>query len=129
MRFWNIVATRLIGLKALDLAVRVWLWDIAEEHKWLEDVARVRGLKEFVLAIKYPEVGGGAEADVGEDTKRFRKEVERKVKTGRHKQKWEPKSFDRAARDGLRMVQMEKGRSVVLFQNDIGAVHGMEVDI
>lgn len=104
MRFWNIVATRLIGLKALDLVIRVWLWDVAQEHRWLKNVANVRGLKEFVMTIQYPEVGSDDEADVSEETKAFRKEVERKVKTGRHKQSWQTRSFDERSREDRRVV-------------------------
>jgi hypothetical protein len=104
LRFWNIVATRLIGLKALDLVIRVWLWDEAQEHRWLKNVAEVRGLKEFVMTIQYPEVGSVEEADLSEETKAFRREVERKVKTGRHKQSWQTRSFDERPREGQRVV-------------------------
>ncbi|MCJ1244945.1 hypothetical protein MMC30_002146 [Trapelia coarctata] len=122
MRFWNIVATRLVGLKALDLVVRVWLWDVAQEHKWLEDVAKIRGLKEFVLAIKYPEVGTDDEADVSEETKAFRREVERKVKVGKNKQKWKPRSFDEAAEEGKGVVRRGRGRGrpMARFENEMG---------
>lgn len=112
MRFWNIVATRLIGLKALDLVVTVWLWDAEREHKWLQDVAKVRGLKDFVLAINYPRLGSGDDLDVSEKVKEFRREVERKVKLGRNKQKWERRSFDEADEEGTRVVR-RKGETCV----------------
>jgi len=114
MRFWNIVATRLIGLKALDLVVTVWLWDAEREHKWLQDVAKVRGLKDFVLAINYPRLGSGDDLDVSEKVKEFRREVERKVKLGRNKQKWERRSFDEAGEEGTRVVRRKRETCVTV---------------
>ncbi|MCJ1393689.1 hypothetical protein MMC18_006565 [Xylographa bjoerkii] len=81
VRFWNIVATRLIGLEALDLTVRLWMSDVEYEGQWLKVVAKVRGLKNFVLEVKYPSVLGlGVGVEIGEENTVLRKKVESMVK-------------------------------------------------
>ncbi|MCJ1285285.1 hypothetical protein MMC26_004625 [Xylographa opegraphella] len=80
-RVWNIVAVRLTGLEALDLLVRLWMPGVEYEACWLQEVGRVRGLKTFVLDVKYPSVlrlGSGVE--VGEENRALRRKVERMVK-------------------------------------------------
>ncbi|MCJ1476075.1 hypothetical protein MMC13_004740 [Lambiella insularis] len=55
-RVWNIIATRLTGLEAIDLSVRLWVLAFESEKSWLSEVAKIRGLKNFVLQINYPRV-------------------------------------------------------------------------
>ena len=80
-RVWNIVATRLTGLEGLDLTVRLWMAGVEDERPWLGEVAKVRGLKTFVLEVKYPSVLGlGTGVEIGEANARLRREVEKMVK-------------------------------------------------
>ena len=81
LRFWNIVATRLTGLEALDLTVRLWMSDIEDEGQWLNEVGKVRGLKKFVLEVSYPSVQGlGIVVEVGEENHALRRKVASMVK-------------------------------------------------
>jgi hypothetical protein len=123
VRFWNIVATRLVGLKSLDLAVRVWLWDLAHEHKWLKDVARCRGLKEFILQITYPVAGDPGEDGDREGVKAVRREVERLVKKPRHTRRWRVRSFDKSERQ---VVQEMQGISTGVRKVQAWEKEGME---
>ena len=51
------------------------------EGQWLKEVAKVRGLKKFVLEVKYPSVLGlGTGVEIGEENTMLRKKVESMVK-------------------------------------------------
>ncbi|MCJ1397259.1 hypothetical protein MMC11_000451 [Xylographa trunciseda] len=89
-RFWNIVATRLTGLEAMDLTVRLWMSDVENEGQWLKEVAKVRGLKEFVLDVKYPSVLGlGIDVEIGEENTALRQKVASMVKWQRGREEAE----------------------------------------
>ena len=103
LRFWNIVATRMTGLVALDISLVIWLPQLqsyyGHEKVWLKPLIDIRGLKQFVLDIVY---GCDDDSRPTEDALAFRREIDTAVHRPRrppNTQLWRARSFDTAVRD------------------------------
>ena len=99
VRFWNIVATRLTGLKGLDASISVPKDARAEEKIWCEPIRQIRGLDHFILNIMYPITTTLSNSAAEADSKAYRRELESCVTMPR-----EPKEKDKA---GLTIAGME----------------------
>ena len=112
-RFWNIVATRLTGLKSLDLTLRIWPYEVEFEQRVLRSVGMVRGLEEFILDIKYPAaVGFDAEGFLDPQIVDMRRKLEKDVKKPRNKKIWNGRTFD--GYDNREEERREEARMVLL---------------
>lgn len=77
LRFWNIIATRMIGLTDLDVTLRVCRpYELNLEKIWLKPLMDVRGLRHFILEIVY---NYNNLHDPEGEVLAFRKEIERAV--------------------------------------------------